>query len=93
MRDRVTEGWVGENINLVDIRVTCGSLLDADYSWMCDAGMGGGVLALLGSHIIDLLSFLQLGRVVRVHANLSTMTRTTDNIRGGSDDLHSCINS
>ena len=92
MRDRVTEGWVGENINLVDIRVTCGSLLDADYSWMCDAGMGGGVLALLGSHIIDLLSFLQLGRVVRVHANLSTMTRTTDNIRGGSDDLHSCIN-
>ena len=93
MRDRVTEGWVGENINLVDIRVTCGSLLDADYSWMCDAGMGGGVLALLGSHIIDLLSFLQLGRVVRVHANLSTMTRTTDNIRGGSDDSHACINS
>ena len=39
-------------------------------------------MALLGSHIIDLLTFLKLGRVIRVHATLHTMTKTTDNIRG-----------
>jgi len=82
MKKMINEGYIGENINLVDIRITCGSLLDFDYSWMCDSSMGGGVLSLLGSHLIDLLSFLQLGRVTRVHANLNTMTRTTDNIKG-----------
>ena len=82
MKKMINDGYIGENINLVDIRITCGSLLDFDYSWMCDSSMGGGVLSLLGSHLIDLLSFLQLGRVTRVHANLNTMTRTTDNIKG-----------
>ena len=82
MREMISEGWVGESINLVDIRLTCGSLLDTEYSWMCDSGMGGGVLARLGSHLLDLLTFLQLGRVTRVHANLQTLTRTTDNIKG-----------
>ena len=28
----------------------------------CDSGMGGGVLSVLGSHIIDLLTYLDLGR-------------------------------
>jgi len=82
MKKMINDGYIGENINLVDIRITCGSLLDFDYSWMCDSSMGGGVLSLLGSHLIDLMSFLQLGRVTRVHANLNTMTRTTDNIKG-----------
>ena len=49
MREMISEGWVGESINLVDIRLTCGSLLDTEYSWMCDSGMGGGALARLGS--------------------------------------------
>jgi len=82
MKEMISEGWIGESINLVDIRLSCGSLLDPEYSWMCDSGMGGGALARLGSHLIDLLTFLQLGRVTRVHANLKTLTRTTDNIRG-----------
>ena len=37
---------------------------------------------MLGSHVIDLLTFFRLGRVIRVHASLLTMTKTTDNIRG-----------
>jgi len=82
MKEMISEGWVGESINLVDIRVSCSSLLDSEYSWMCDSSMGGGVLARVASHLIDLISFLQLGRVTRVHANLKTLTRTTDNIRG-----------
>lgn len=74
--------FLGESISLVDVRIECGSLLEKSYSWCCDSGMGGGVLSLLGSHIIDLLQYLNLGRVVRVNATLKTLTTTTDNIRG-----------
>lgn len=64
----------------------------------CDSRMGGGVLAALGSHVIDIISYLALGRwpivsvhrdvdpllvrITRVHATLRTLTPTTDNIRG-----------
>ena len=82
MRDMVTRGYLGESVTLVDVRISCASLLDTKYTWSCDSGMGGGVLALLGSHVIDLLTFLKLGRVIRVHATLHTMTKITDNIRG-----------
>ena len=82
MKEMISEGYVGENINLVDIKVACGSLLDSDYSWLCDSNMGGGVVSLLASHMIDLLTFLQLGKIQRVHANLTTMTKATDNIKG-----------
>lgn len=82
MREMISEGFVGEHINLVDIKVSCGSLLDTEFSWLCDSNMGGGVVSLLASHMIDLLAFLQLGRVTRVHANLTTLTKATDNIKG-----------
>ena len=42
--------------------------------------MGGGVLALLASHIIDLTTYLGLGLATRVHATLRTLVPTTDNI-------------
>jgi len=63
------------------LRISCGSLLGSScYSWRCSASMGGGVLALLASHIIDLTTFLGLGLATRVHANLRTLMPTTDNI-------------
>jgi hypothetical protein len=37
--------------------------------------MGGGVLALLGSHVIDLLSFLRLGRVRAQHSSYSMLVK------------------
>ena len=82
MKEKLISGYLGDSISLLDMRISCGSLLDPEYSWLCDAGMGGGVLSMLGSHLLDLTSFLELGRVTRVHASLNTMTRTTDNIRG-----------
>ena len=42
--------------------------------------MGGGSLYLLGSHVIDLLSYLGLGRVVRVNATLRTLNPVTTSI-------------
>jgi len=74
--------FLGDSVSLVDVRIECASLLEHSYSWCCDSGMGGGVLTLLGSHIVDLLQYLDLGKVARVHATLKTLTRTTDNIGG-----------
>merc|ERR1719357_377827 len=82
LRRQILDGFLGENIHLVDARIECGSILEETYSWCCDSGMGGGVLSVLGSHIIDLLTYLDLGRVVRVSATLKTLTSTTDNIGG-----------
>jgi len=82
MKDLLSKGYLGESVTMMDVRISSGSLLDTQYSWSCDAGMGGGVLALLGSHVLDLLTFFRLGKVIRVHASLLTMTKTTDNIRG-----------
>jgi len=91
MKDMISSNYLGETVTLVEARISCASLLDTKYTWCCDSGMGGGVLALLGSQVIDLLTFLQLGRVLRVHATLLTLTKTTDNIRGirhiTADDL------
>ena len=61
-------------------RILCGSMLEGRYSWLCEPRMGGGALSLLGSNIIDLLTYLGFGRAVRVHANLRTLAPTTDNI-------------
>lgn len=81
------ENYIGE-ITLCDIRIMCGSMLEQNYSWLCDSRMGGGALSLLGSNIIDLLSFLGLGRALRVHANLRTLLPSTLNI-GGIRQVHS----
>lgn len=82
LRRHLESGYLGESVSLVDVRIDCGSILEEKYSWCCDSRMGGGVLALLGSHIIDILTYLQLGRVTRVSSTLKTLTTTTDNIGG-----------
>lgn len=92
LKKLIHEQYIGQ-IKLCDIRILCGSLLDRNYSWQCDSTMGGGALALLGSNLIDLLSYLGLGRVVRVNATLRTLTPVTSTIGGirevSCDDL--CI--
>jgi len=90
MRRAIQDGYIGD-VTLCDVRINCASLIDTAYSWSCDSTMGGGVLSLLGSHIIDLLSYLTGQRANRCHASLRTFTRTTDNIKGirqiTADDL------
>ena len=73
------------------LRIMCGSILDESYSWLCDWRMGGGALSLLGSNIIDLITYLGFGTAVRVHANLRTLKQTTDTIGTSSSFLGGCI--
>ncbi|XP_043227972.1 glucose-fructose oxidoreductase domain-containing protein 2-like [Amphibalanus amphitrite] len=93
MRQAVRDGYVGD-VRLVEARVTCGSLLDGSgYSWLCEPAMGGGLLSLIGSHVIDLVSHVIGQRARRVHGTLRTYTRQTRLIAGirhvASDDFSS----
>ncbi|XP_037085071.1 glucose-fructose oxidoreductase domain-containing protein 2-like isoform X2 [Pollicipes pollicipes] len=91
LRQAVRDGYVGD-VRLVEVRVTCGSLLEgAGYSWLCEPAMGGGLLSLIGSGVVDLVSHVIGQRARRVHGTLRTYTRQTRLIAGirhvGSDDF------
>ncbi|GJQ87052.1 hypothetical protein Trydic_g6811 [Trypoxylus dichotomus] len=44
--------------------------------------MGGGILNLIGSHVVDTVTFLTGAKAVRVHGLVRTFTKTTENING-----------
>lgn len=44
--------------------------------------MGGGALNLVGSHVIDLISFLIGKQAIRVHGIVKTYNKTTKNVNG-----------
>ncbi|XP_067122573.1 glucose-fructose oxidoreductase domain-containing protein 1 [Centruroides vittatus] len=81
MKKFVREGYVGE-VTVCDARVQCGSLLHDRYDWMCDDTMGGGLLTNIGSHIIDVITYITDRKAVRVHGMMRTFTKTTERIRG-----------
>lgn len=86
MRRALRDGYAGAtlaDVTLIDVRVQMGSLLHDHYDWLCDAAMGGGALNLIGSHVIDVVSFLCAGnRAVRVHGVVRTHTRHTEHVHG-----------
>lgn len=84
MKRAIADGLIGPSseISLIDIRIQMGSLLHEKYDWMCDASMGGGALNLIGSHVIDLITFLVEKRAIRVHGLIRTYTKTTSNVNG-----------
>ncbi|XP_011302939.1 glucose-fructose oxidoreductase domain-containing protein 2 [Fopius arisanus] len=82
MKNALEDGYLGGPVTIVDIRVQMGSLLRNGYDWLCDDTMGGGILALVGSHVIDLIFHLINQKASRVHAVVKTFTQTTKNING-----------
>lgn len=68
--------------SVTDIRVEMGSLLREKFDWLCDATMGGGALNLIGSHLIDLVSFLMEKHAIRVHGIVRTHNKTSQVITG-----------
>lgn len=68
---------------LLDFRLQMGTLFhEKKYDWLCDSTMGGGILNLFGSHLIDLVTFLTSQKAVRVNGVVRTYTETTDSISG-----------
>ncbi|XP_076030102.1 glucose-fructose oxidoreductase domain-containing protein 2 isoform X2 [Oratosquilla oratoria] len=90
MKKYIKSGYVG-TVNVCDVRVQCGSMIGNQFDWMCSHLMGGGILSMLGSHIIDIVSFVTGQRAVRVHGMMRTFTKSTNSINGirwiDSDDF------
>ncbi|KAL3285110.1 hypothetical protein HHI36_019234 [Cryptolaemus montrouzieri] len=84
MRKALMENYLGSPITLIDVKIQCSSLFNENdsYNWKCDDIMGGGALNLIGSHVVDLVTFLTNQRAVRVHGIVRTFMKTTDTIKG-----------
>ncbi|XP_046441494.1 glucose-fructose oxidoreductase domain-containing protein 2-like [Daphnia pulex] len=67
VRNVINDQLIGE-VNYCDIHVQLGSLINPkNYDWTCEEGMGGGVLTMIGSHVIDVVSAVIRQRATRVH--------------------------
>ena len=81
MHQLIADGYIGE-VSVCEGRVHCGSLLKDKFDWMCDELMGGGVLNIYGSILIDIITFLTGQKADRVHGVLKTFTKQTEKING-----------
>ena len=82
MKELIAAGYVGKPL-IVEARVQMGSLIQSEsFSWKCDPSMGGGVLNMLGSQIVDLVLYVTGAKAERVHGTLKTFTPHTDSIHG-----------
>lgn len=81
MKKSINDGYIGP-LSVIDVNVKISTLLHENYDWLCSSEMGGGVLSLIGSHIIDLIHFLIGKKAVRVHAIVRTFKQQTDTISG-----------
>lgn len=84
MRKVLNENYLESPITLIDVRIQS-NFLFADinnYDWRCEDVMGGGVLNLIGSHVVDLITFLTGQKAVRVHGVVKAFTKTTEHING-----------
>ncbi|XP_028177999.1 glucose-fructose oxidoreductase domain-containing protein 1 [Ostrinia nubilalis] len=84
MKKCIQDGYLGnpDELTLIDVRVQMGPLVGDTYNWLCDDTMGGGTLSLVGSHVIDLVSFLTGQKVVKVHGVLRTFVEETPKVNG-----------
>ncbi len=82
MKELVARGDIGKPL-IVEARVVMGSLIQSEpFSWKCDPSMGGGVLNIVGSQIIDLVSYVTGEKAKKVHGHMKTFTPHTDTIHG-----------
>ncbi|KAI5694517.1 hypothetical protein M8J75_000315 [Diaphorina citri] len=82
MKKSLQECYIGSELHVIDVRVHMGSLIHNQYDWLCDNTMGGGVITLVGSHVIDLITYLTGEKATRVHSVVRTFNRNTAQISG-----------
>lgn len=84
MKKAIVEGFIGQEneVTACDVRVQMETLYLNQFNWLCDKTMGGGVLTLVGSHVIDLISYLINQKAVRVHGIVKTFQETSETING-----------
>ncbi len=80
----IGEGGIGE-VMTIDVNMEMCSLIgNESYSWKCDPSLGGGVLNLVGSHVIGAVCNIgrQFCQIKRVNCALKTCNRTSRKING-----------
>nr|CAI5839363.1 unnamed protein product [Callosobruchus analis] len=84
MKKALKENYLGTPITLIDIRIQSDCLFSetCSFDWRCDDTMGGGILNLIGSHVIDLITFLTGQKAIKVHGLIRTFTKNTESING-----------
>ena len=82
MRELIKTGFCG-TVLVVEAKIQMGSLIQAEpFSWKCDPSVGGGALSIVGSSIIDLITFTTQQRARRVNGYLKTFQPRTIAIHG-----------
>ena len=82
MRDLLSSGYCGDML-AAEVHVVMGSLIGSEpYGWKCESEMGGGLLNIIGAHIIDMLSFLTDQKATEVSGFLQTFQCHTPRIQG-----------
>ncbi len=82
MKELVASGYCGQLL-VIEARVLMGSLVEnQSYSWQCDHSVGGGALNTVGSHVIDLVTYVSGQHAEKVHGCLKTFKPQTDKIHG-----------
>lgn len=82
MRELLLSGYCGDLL-AAEVHVVVGSLIGLEpYGWKCDSEMGGGLLNIVGSHIVDILNFLTAQKAIEVSGFLNTFICDTPCIQG-----------
>lgn len=82
MRDLLLSGYCGDLL-VAEVHMVVGSLIGSEpYGWKCDSEMGGGLLNIVGAHIVDILSFLTAQKATDVSGFLNTFVSHTPRIQG-----------
>lgn len=81
MRALVAERYIGD-VLVLEVRVHCNLSQSTRYDWSHDDRMGGGILAMFGSHFVDIVSFISTQKAVDVHGHLRTFQKSTEQISG-----------
>lgn len=81
MKQLIAEGYIG-NVLTCEARVYCKRSTIEQYNWTCEDKMGGGILSMEGSFIIDLVSYLIGQKATRVHGVLRTYSMQSEKIVG-----------
>jgi predicted dehydrogenase len=86
MREMLQAGEIGR-VRHASVIYRADSRADAEraWDWWSDAGMGGGALGAIGSHIVDSLHWLLGAEVARVFCQLSTHIAARPAVDGGEE--------
>lgn len=91
MKSLVADGFLGTPV-VCEVIVRCGAIFRTEFDWLWEFPMGGGVLNVVGSHVIDLISYLLGSKSNRVQGLVRSLRRTLNDEDSFSGYCHRKLN-